>query len=54
MVSSQLFPGEHHCLTGRRETCCLNGVTPVTEGAAELVRELQIQLPALVAGAAAV
>jgi len=47
MVSSQRFPGEHHCLTGRRETCCLNGITPATEVSVHLVLELQFQLPAL-------
>ena len=48
MVSSQLFPGEHHCLTGRRETCCLNGIMPTTEVSLHLVLALQFHLPALV------
>ena len=48
MVSSQRFPGECHCFTGRRETCCLNGITPATEVSLHLVLELQFHLPALV------
>ena len=48
MVSSQRFPGECHCFTGRRETCCLNGITPATEVSLHLVLALQFHLPALV------
>ena len=43
-----VFPDEYHCFTGRRETCCLKGITPATEVSLHLVLALQFHLPALV------